>query len=89
MRDQVYNSLHHLHLGNRPLCPYMASIIAIEKAVEFFDTVVRMELGFYNHTEIPVDKPIIHDPGKVPYARYHEYKYHYRFIDYFHNPDYK
>jgi hypothetical protein len=43
MRDLCQNSLAHTHLDGRPLCPYLATIIAIEKAIEFFDIVTRIE----------------------------------------------
>lgn len=87
MRDIVFNNLNHLHLGNRKICPYLHTIVSVEKAIEFFDVITRKEMGFYE--DVTVDKPIVHDPSVKDHARYHGYKYQYRFNDYFHNPAFK
>lgn len=86
-RDIVFNNLNHLHLGNRKICPYLHTVVSIEKAIEFFDALTRKEMWFYN--DIDTKKPIVHDPAKKDNARYHGYKYQYRFNDYFHNPSFK
>lgn len=88
-RDIVFNNLNHLHLGNRKICPYIHTIVSVEKAIEFFDIITRKEMWFYNNDNVAKDKPIVHNPEQVPHARYHGYKYQYRFNDYFHNPAFK
>ena len=84
MRDNIFQNLQHLHQANRPVCPYLATVLEIIKAIEFFDIIVREELDFYNEQD-DIEKPIVHNPAKRAHSKYHTYKYNYRFLDYYHN----
>ncbi len=76
MRDLVVMDLRAVTLGNRNFCPYLPTILALGRALDFFDLVTRHKKGFYK--KLPSDIVISHNPREIQGAYYHSFRYKYR-----------
>lgn len=76
MRDLIVMDLRAVTLGNRNSCPYLPTILALGRALDFFDLISRDQKGFYQ--QLPTDKVISHNPKEIKGAYYHSFRYKYR-----------
>jgi len=76
LRDKTVNSLRHVSMKNRTFCPYLPTLNAIFKSIEFFDIVARHKKDFYQ--DINPHEIFEHNPKEKSNAAYHMYKYKYR-----------
>ncbi len=76
LRDLIVMDLRAVTLGNRATCPYLPTILALGRSMDFFDMVSRKQRGYFE--KLSPDKPISHDPREVENAYYHSFRYKYR-----------
>lgn len=79
MRDLIVMDLRAANMGNRNECPYLPTVLALGKALDFFDLVVREKDGYFE--KLPSDKIISHDPREIAGAYYHSFRYQYRIYE--------